>query len=206
MADIWTNSTRTINTPEGELVINGVTSPETLESLSIDLLLKAFRPAIRQKKALLEISRLAEGKVVTAQLNGELVGYVTFHPPDEFERWSEGPRQVLELGAIEVSPKVRKYGVARGMLEVAFQDTIMENYVVLATEYYWHWDLEGTGMHVWEYREMMRRLMEHVELVVKDTDEEEITSHPANMLMVRYGKSVSKGTIQDFEQLLFKQF
>jgi len=200
----WTNITPTIHTPEGEIFICGVTSPEALANINIDLSLKAFRPARKQKAALLEISRLPLGKVVTAQLNGELVGYVTFHPPDEFERWSQGPQAVIELGAIEVAPKVRKYGVARSMLEVAFQDPLLENYVVLATEYYWHWDLEGTGMHIWEYREMMRKLMEHVNLIVKDTDEEEITSHPANMLMVRYGRNVNKMTIRDFEQLLFK--
>jgi len=201
----WTNRTRTIHTSEGDILICGTTSPEILERLNVDLQLKAFRPAKKQKNALVGISRLADGKVVTAQMNGELVGYVTFHPPDEFERWSQGPRQVLELGAIEVTPKVRKYGVARNMLEIAFEDPFMEDFAVLVTEYYWHWDLEGTGMHVWEYREMMRRLMEHVHLAVKDTDEEDISSHPANMLMVRYGKNLSKSTIRDFEQLFFNE-
>ncbi|NLI91789.1 MAG: GNAT family N-acetyltransferase [Peptococcaceae bacterium] len=201
----WTNVTRTIHTPEGNLLISGTTSPQTLSMLNMDLQLKSFRPAKRQKAALMEISELTDGKVVTAQLNGDLVGYITFHPPDEFERWSQGPKKVLELGAIEVSPVVRKYGIARNMLEVAFEDPVMEDYIVLATEYYWHWDLEGTGMHIWEYREMMRRLMEHVHLVVKDTDDEEISSHPANMLMVRYGKNVSTPTIRAFEQLLFSE-
>lgn len=203
MKEDWTNTTRTIQIPEGELIILGVTPPDVLEKLSIDLMLKAFRPARRQKEALIEISKLDNGKVVTAQLNGELVGYVTFHPPDEFERWAAGPRRVLELGAIEVAPKVRQYGIARSMLKVAFEDEKMEQYIVLATEYYWHWDLEGTSLHVWEYREMMRRLMENVGMVVKDTDDEEISSHPANMLMVRYGKKISPEAIQAFESLLF---
>lgn len=201
----WTNVTRTIQIHQGDLLICGVTTAEILESLNMDLQLKAFRPAKRQKEALIEISRLKNGRVVTAQLDNSIVGYVTFHVPDEFERWSAGPSQVLELGAIEVSPMVRKYGVARSMLEVAFEDSRMEHYIVLATEYYWHWDLEGTGLQIWEYREMMRRLMEHVNLVVTDTDEEEITSHPANMLMVRYGNNISETTIKDFNKLLFSQ-
>jgi len=196
---------KTIQTQKGELLICGTTSPEVLEKLQIDFQLKSFRPAMKQKAALMEICQLQEGKLVTSQLAGELVGYVTFHPPDSFERWSIGPRQVLELGAIEVSPKVRKYGVARNMLEVAFFDTMLEDYIVLSTEYYWHWDLEGAGMNVWEYREMMRRLMEHVGLVVKDTDEEEIASHQVNMLMVRYGKKVKQCIIQEFERLLFME-
>lgn len=186
-----------------ELFICGNTSSEVLQRLTIDLQLKAFRPALRQKKALIEISQLPEGKVVTAQLDAEIVGYVTFHPPDSFERWSLGPKQVLELGAIEVAPQIRNFGVAKKMLEVAFADPQMENYIVLSTEYYWHWDFEGTNLEIWEYREVMKRIMEHVGMEVKDTDEEEIASHPANMLMVRVGANVDKAIVEDFEKLLF---
>jgi len=186
-----------------ELLICGNTTPDVLQSLAIDLQLKAFRPALRQKKALIGISQLPEGRVVTAQLDGKIVGYVTFHPPDSFERWSLGPMQVLELGAIEVAPQVRNYGVAKKMLEVAFEDPLMENYIVFSTEYYWHWDFEGTGLEIWEYREMMRKIMEHVGMEIRDTDEEEIASHPANMLMVRIGANVDKAIAEEFEKLLF---
>ncbi|AHF09727.1 MULTISPECIES: GNAT family N-acetyltransferase [Dehalobacter] len=199
----WINITCTIQTSKGELLISGVTSPDILEKLEIDQQLKAFRPAAKQKKAIVEISCLPQGKVVSAQINGELVGYITFHPPDEFERWSSGQDKVLELGAIEVSPRYRNYGVARRMLEAAFGDEKMEDYIVIATEYYWHWDLDGTNLPIWEYREMMRRLMTHTDLLIKDTDDEEITSHPANMLMVRYGKNITKKMIHNFDRLLF---
>jgi acetoin utilization protein AcuA len=74
---------------------------------------------------------------------------------------------------------------------------------VLSTEYYWHWDFEGTNLEIWEYREVMKRIMEHVGMEVKDTDEEEIASHPANMLMVRVGANVDKAIVEDFEKLLF---
>jgi len=199
----WINITRIIQTSEGELLISGVTSPDILEKLEIDQQLKAFRPAAKQKKAIVEISCLPQGKVVSAQINGKLVGYITFHPPDEFERWSSGPDNVLELGAIEVSPRYRNYGVGCRMLEVAFGDRKMEDYIVIATEYYWHWDLDGTSLPIWEYREMMRHLMAHTDLFIKETDDEEITSHPANMLMVRYGKNIPEETIHEFDRLLF---
>ncbi|UWG95777.1 GNAT family N-acetyltransferase [Dehalobacter sp. DCM] len=203
MIEEWTNITHTIHTPEGDLVISGVTSPDLLEKLSIDDGLKAFRPANKQKKALIEISQLEKGKVVTAQISGELVGYISFHPPDDFERWSQGPKNVLELGAIEVSPRYRRHGIAKEMLLAAFQDEKMEDYIVLATEYYWHWDLDN--IPIYEYREMMSRLMNHVNLVIRETDDDEITAHPANMLMVRYGKNVSQGHIEEFNDLLFQK-
>ena len=194
-----------IQIPDGDLLICKVTSPEELEEMSIDLMLKAFRPAKRQKQALIQISKLPRGKVVTAQVRGELVGYVTFHPPEELRRWSSGPEEVIELGAFEVSPRLRRNEIARKMLKAAFEDEAMERYIVLATEYYWHWDMDGTGMHIWEYREMIKRLMETVDMVLKDTDEKDISSHPVNMLMVRIGKEVSTATIKQFETMLFSQ-
>ena len=196
---------QSIQTSEGELLIQGPVSADVLSLLKMDSGLKAFRPPSRQLEALKDISQLENSRVVIAYREGILLGYVTFHPPESFERWAHGPQQILELGAIEVSPLIRRYGVARHLLEVAFLDEHMENYMVLATEYYWHWDLEGSHLHIWEYREVMRRLMAHVGMVVKDTDEEEIASHPANMLTVRYGRDVPYEAVIAFEELLFSK-
>lgn len=194
-----------IPTPDGELVIEGPVSPEVIAHYEMDEGLRAFRPPKRQKQALIEISGIPDGRIILAHLESRIMGYVTFHPPDSFERWYKGPSEVRELGAIEVSPKVRRYGVGRKLLEVAFSDPDMENFLIVATEYYWHWDLENTGLHVWEYRELMRQLMSHVGMVVKDTDDEEICAHPANMLMVRYGINLKKDCILKFEQILFQK-
>ena len=199
----WDNTTQTVQTKLGEVLIMNATPPELLADLSIDAMLQSFRPAKRQKEALVEISKLPEGKVTTAQLAGEIVGYITFHPPDRFERWSQGPDRVIELGAIEVAPKIRRLGVGQKLLRMSFKDARMEDYIVISTEYYWHWDLEDSGMHIWEYREMMRRIMESVGMVIRDTDEEEISSHPANILMARYGANVPPSIIKEFEDLLF---
>jgi len=194
-----------IKTTEGEIHIYGPASSERLKAVSIDTGLRSFRPALRQKEALVEIGNLELGRVVIAEQADEIVGYVTFHPPDSFERWSQGPKEVLELGAIEVSPRVRGHGVARGLLEVAFADEFMEDFLVVATEYFWHWDLEGTGLRVWEYRELMRQLMSHIGMVVRDTDDEEVAAHPANMLTVRYGRNLSREVIVKFEKILFQK-
>ncbi|HVJ50385.1 MAG TPA: GNAT family N-acetyltransferase [Desulfitobacterium sp.] len=194
-----------IPTSEGPILVEGPVGTELMASLEFDPGLRAFRPPKRQKEALLGIIQLEEGRVIIARLGQRLLGYVTFHRPDSFERWSKGPEQLIELGAIEVSPEFRRFGIARKMLEVSFGDSSMEDYLVVATEYYWHWDLESTGLHVWEYREMMRQLMSPVGMVIKDTDEEEIASHPANMLMVRYGSNLKLETILAFERILFER-
>lgn len=194
-----------IDTAAGKICFHGPVSSEYLSSMNINPGLRAFRPAQRQKEALVGISTLELGRVIVAELGDEIVGYVTFHPPDSFERWSGGPEEVLELGAIEVSPQVRGQGVARRLLEAAVADGFLDNYLVIATEYVWHWDLEGTGLHVWEYRELMRQLMAGIGMVVKDTDDEEVAAHPANMLTVRYGRKVALEVIVEFEKLLFQK-
>lgn len=195
--------TQTVKLPDGEIIVQGPLPSAFLKTLELDPGLRAFRPPFRQKEALIGISELNNGRIVGAYREHTLFGYVTFHPPDDFERWAQGPEQTIELGAIEIAPAVRRYGVARRLLEVAFMDPVMEKFLVVVTEYYWHWDLEQSGLQVWEYREVMRKLMAHAGMVIKDTDEEEISSHPANMLMVRYGNLIPKEAILAFEKVLF---
>lgn len=191
--------------PAGPLYLEGPVHPKHISLTEFDSGLKAFRPPHQQKKALLQIAQLEEGRVFIARLEQRVIGYVTFHKPDTFERWANGPKELIELGAIEVAPYYRQFGVAKKILEVAFMNLEMEDYLVIATEYYWHWDLDGTGLLIWEYRKVMEHLFSHIGMVIKETDEEEIISHPANMLMVRYGKNVKYTAILDFEQILFNK-
>lgn len=66
--------------------------------------LDAFRKPIEQQEALIEIASLPEGRIITAVEDGTIIGYVTFHYPDEMELWSQGGMMdLIELGAIEVS-------------------------------------------------------------------------------------------------------
>ena len=70
-------------------------------------------------------------------------------------------------------------------------------------EYYWHWDLKGTGLNVWEYRKIMEKMMGAGGLIWYATDDPEISSHPANCLMVRIGARVNQDSIQKFDQIRF---
>jgi acetoin utilization protein AcuA len=193
-----------LETDIGLLTVEGPVSTQLLREMEINSGLDAFRPASRQKEALEEIAALADGWVIAAHHQGVLVGYVTFHPAEEFERWGRANiREILELGAIEVAPGFRHFGLGKALMGVAFADVVMENFIVLSTEYYWHWDLEGTGLNIWEYQQVMTKLMQSVGMVRRDTDDQEITAHPANMLMVRVGKNVAAKPIESFEGLLF---
>ncbi|WP_419877294.1 N-acetyltransferase [Brevibacillus centrosporus] len=188
-----------------ELLIEGPISGSELASYRFDDGLKAFRIPEQQHQALIEIADLPEGRIIVAREDDLVLGYVTFLHPDPLERWSQAKLpDLLELGAIEISHLIRAGGVAKKLLEVSFADDAMEDYIIITTEYYWHWDLKGTGLDVWQYRKVMEKVMGSVGMVWMATDDPEICSHPANCLMARIGKRVPPESVEAFDGMRFQ--
>jgi acetoin utilization protein AcuA len=199
-----TYNAKQLKTPKGDLIVEGPISGATLKDYEFHKDLKAFRPPEQQHKALVEIADLLEGRILIVRDRHMIVGYVTYLYPDPLERWSEGNMEnLIELGAIEVIPKYRGCGAGKSLLEVSMMDDAFEDYITITTEYYWHWDLKGTGLNVWEYRKVMEKMMNAGGLEWYATDDPEISSHPANCLMARIGKRVSPDSIQQFDRLRF---
>lgn len=191
---------------ERTLLIEGPVHPDHLRTLSMHPDLDAFRRPDEQHVALVEIAELPEGRIILTRDGSMIVGYVTFHYPDEMERWSEGKMpDLLELGAIEVANAYRAIGLGKSMIQLAFLKEQLENMIVFTTEYYWHWDLRGSLSNVWDYRKMMEKLMKSVDMVWFATDDPEICSHPANCLMVRIGKEVPLSSVEKFDTIRFRQ-
>lgn len=189
-----------------EIIIEGPVSPEKLQELTMHAKLDAFRRPKEQLEALIEIAGLPEGRIILARDGSTIVGYVTFHYADEIERWSQGNmKDLIELGAIEVADDYRGIGFGKKMIQLAFEDDQMENVICFTTEYYWHWDLETSKLTVWEYRQMMEKLMKSVDMIWFATDDPEICSHPANCLMVRIGKQVPISSVELFDRVRFQQ-
>ncbi|WP_223066441.1 GNAT family N-acetyltransferase [Paenibacillus caui] len=194
------------STRDEPLIVEGPVDPGMLRTLRMHPSLDAFRPPPEQHEALIEIAGLPEGRIIIARHTETIVGYVTFHYPDEMERWSEENMQdLIELGAIEVADEYRKFGAGSSMLRTAFEMGQLEPYIVFTTEYYWHWDLTTSGLGVWEYRRMMEKLMKSVNMVWYATDDPEICSHPANCLMVRVGRDVPLASKEQFDRIRFHQ-
>ncbi|WP_426447301.1 GNAT family N-acetyltransferase [Paenibacillus sp. S-38] len=189
-----------------ELVLEGPVPPEQLRKYTMHPDLDAFRRPKEQFEALVEIAGLPEGRIILARHEEVIVGYVTFHYADELERWSEGGMlDLIELGAIEVANAYRGLGLGKKLIRLAFEDGQLENVITFTTEYYWHWDLESSGLTVWQYRDMMEKLMKSVDMVWFATDDPEICSHPANCLMVRIGKNVPLSSVEQFDRVRFRQ-
>lgn len=191
-------------TKHGPIIIEGPVQSEDLAKMTFHEDLTAFRNPEQQHKAVIEIAKLPEGRIIIVRDMDMIVGYCTFLHPDPLERWSQGNMEnLIELGAIEVIPKYRGTGVGKELLKVSMMDDAMEDYITITTEYYWHWDLKGTGLNVWEYRKMMEKMMMAGGLEYFATDDPEISSHPANCLMAKIGARVDNESIQQFDQLRF---
>jgi acetoin utilization protein AcuA len=193
-----------LKTPKGNIIIEGPVPASELIDLEFHEDLTAFRIPEKQHKALVEIADLPEGRIIIAREDNTIVGYVTYLYPDPLERWSQGKmEELIELGAIEVIPKYRGASVGKNLLRVSMMDDAMEDYIIITTEYYWHWDLKGTGLNVWEYRKIMEKMMNAGGLEYYATDDPEISSHPANCLMARIGKRIESDSVQSFDRLRF---
>ncbi|AYA77401.1 N-acetyltransferase [Bacillus sp. Y1] len=204
MEHIKIYNAKKLKTPHGDLIIEGPISPEALSGYEFHHDLVAFRPPAQQHQALIEIAALPEGRIIVARDRHTIVGYVTYLYPDPLERWSEGKMEdLIELGAIEVIPKYRGCSVGKNLLIVSMMDDAMEDFITITTEYYWHWDLKGTGLNVWDYRKIMEKMMNAGGLEYFATDDPEISSHPANCLMAKIGKRVPNESIEKFDRLRF---
>lgn len=187
------------------LHIEGPVAPEQLSDWSMHKDLDAFRRPHDQHEALMEIAALPEGRIIVAREEEMIVGYVTFHYPDEMARWSQGHMpDLIELGAIEVANAYRSLGIGKRMIQLAFSKRQMENVIVYTTEYYWHWDLEQSKLSIWEYRTLMEQLMKSVGMIWYATDDPDICAHPANCLMVRIGEEVPLSSEEQFDRIRFQ--
>ncbi|MFC4403634.1 GNAT family N-acetyltransferase [Gracilibacillus xinjiangensis] len=193
-----------MNTDFGTILLKGPVTPEQLDELEIYDQLDAFRPPLQQLEALKEIASLDEGRIIVALKDNNIIGYVTFLYPDPIERWSTFKmKNLIELGAIEIAKDYRGLHLGSKLIELSVRDPFMDNYIIISTEYYWHWDINETKLSVWEYRKIMEKMMNAGGLQPAPTNDPEIMSHPANCLMVRIGKNVKEEDRQLFDKLRF---
>ncbi|MBU0437988.1 N-acetyltransferase [Staphylococcus succinus] len=204
MEHIKTYQSQTYHLDEGTFVIEGPISRTKLDSMTFDEGLNAFRPPIDQFEAVKEISELDEGRIFVLHHEQHIVGYVTYHYPDPLERWSTGNlAYLIELGAIEISLPYRRLKLGSELIKISLGADEYEDYIVLTTEYYWHWDLKNSKLDVYEYKKLMQKLMGYGGLEIFATDDPEITSHPANCLMARIGSRITIEQLQSFDNIRY---
>ena len=145
-------------TKHGTVIVEGPVDAETLASYTLHEDLKAFRLPKQQHEALISIAALPEGRIIVVRQNDLVVGYVTYLYPDPLERWSDGNLEYLiELGAIEISLPYRHLHLGSKLIRLSLTADEYEDYIVLTTEYYWHWDLKNASLDVYAYKKLMQK-------------------------------------------------
>lgn len=161
--------------------------------------------ADRQHAALVTVAGLAYGRVLVAHCGPQLVAYLTFHPPEGECRWASLPRgKILELGGIEVARGYRGMGIARRLMDQAFAPPDFDDIIVYAQALTWCWDLEGTGMSMADYRQMMLRLFGVYGFKTCTTDEPNIRYDQSSVFLGRMGPKTPPALIEAFQALLIE--
>jgi len=191
------------NPQEMRIAVEGPVAAGVLTGLEMNEGLDHFRSPGRQKEALIDIARSDRGLVFVARADDEITGYVTFVHPGPYTRWGRHSR-LLQLGEVEVGRTWRRCYVASRLLRAAFSCPLLDHWIVIALEYCRHWDLSGTGLGVWEYRDMLTKLFGRAGLAVKNTDDPDIAEHPASLMMARVGGKVPHVDAVAFEALLWE--
>jgi len=196
-------------TPKGTLSIESHCTPEQLQTMELAEGMGIFwhGDAQRQKEALVNIARQPDGNVVVARTaGGTVVGFLTILRPDPNERWGrEQLPGLLELGGIEVAPAWRGLGIARKLLETAFGSGEYDDRIVFATAYSWCWDLEGLGLSISQYRQMLADIFGPFGFETYVTDDPNIRCYPGNVLAARMGPKAPLKLLRRFLDLLVER-
>lgn len=177
-------------------------APDRLARLKFSTDLDTFRPPEVQQAALAEIAGDRHGCITVALQGDEVVGYASFHPPAPPERWSEDRTgRLLELGAIEVIPRLRGRKVAERLLELSFAGGRFDDTIVLALIYVWNFDLRRVRLGALGYRRLLERLYTKAGFERFQTDDPEVLASPANALMARTGRRAGAELTAEFDRL-----
>lgn len=188
-------------TSHGPVIFTDRAVPSLVSRLDAHPQLVSFaRTPEREKQLLRTIAEDPESNLSLAHTPaGVIVAQVSIVPAEG--RWADLP-EVYEVG-IEVARDWRAAGIGPQLLKFAFERKTIERMIVLALGLSWHWDLEGEGLSVGGYRDMLARLFATVGFHEERTDDPEINHAEGNILLVRAGSLVDHDVYEEFHSRLF---
>jgi GNAT superfamily N-acetyltransferase len=149
----------------------------------------------REHQLLIGIAKRPDCRLILAYTpEGVIVAEVTLAPGDA---WWAGLEHVYE-GAVQVSSNWRRRGIARQLLSFALELDEVEDIVIFALGLSWHWDTEGLGINMFQYRKLIEQLFARYGFAEYLTSEPNITMDPANIFLARIGSRVDLQTINGF--------
>ncbi len=175
-------------------------SPEDIRSLKMNEGMGNFfenfeNPPKETKKML---SSLAKENIVCIAYNknDEIIGYLSVVSPDD-DRFDL--ENVYQIGAIEVSKKYRKKGVAMELMDL-FKSEFFDNKIVYTFCYSWHWDTPKNNKKT--YRKKLLSLLHSQNFSEKPINDINIKMDEYNIFAVRYGEKTDPELIEEFKKKL----
>jgi len=201
------HTAKQFETPHGILTVYPRCPPGSFEGLHLDSGLGTFAhysSIIQRFDVFDQIAAGQDGRVTLAVKEGRIVvGYITCSYPDSGERWSKLGRLMYELAAIEVSRNFRHLHVGQAMIGALVEDSFLDEKIMYMNGFSWHWDLDGTGLTMSEYRRVMIRLLKGFGFQEQYTNEPNIALREENLFMARIGPKVSAEDQKRFRSLRF---
>jgi acetoin utilization protein AcuA len=196
-----------IETLKGTITIYPRCAPSFFSSLKLDAGLGNFShySSIIQKLEVFEkVASAKDGRVALAlREENSVVGYLACWYPDRAERWSKLGELMYEMGAVEVSRNFRNVNIAQRMISLILADDFFEDRISYMNGFSWHWDLDGSGLTMAEYRKMMMHLLKGHGFQEYYTNEPNIALREENIFMARIGSRVSAEQQKRFRNLRF---
>ncbi len=191
----------------GQIIINPRCSPGSFRGLQLDAGLGNFphySSIIQKLETFEKIASGKDGRVALALINENIiVAYMVCWYPDATDRWSKLGGLMYEFGAIEVSRNFRKMGIAAKMVTSALRDDFFDEKISYMNGYSWHWDVDGSGLTLIQYRKMMLNFMKPFGFEEYYTNEPNIALRQENLFMARIGSKVSEEDQLRFRNLRF---
>ncbi|CAD7847682.1 MAG: hypothetical protein [Olavius algarvensis Delta 4 endosymbiont] len=197
-----------VQTDQGTITVASFYTPDDIAALSFKRSFQLhphYSPIISSKKSLIRIAAESDANVTLATTQaGDIVGFGILQYPDPDERWVRvGDRVMMELSVVEVSRAWRSGGLAKKILELALDHPIQEDKIQYMVGYSWTWDIEGSGLPIMAYRDMMIGLFAQFGFSLRQTNEPNIMMRPENMFMVKIGANISEALIRRLKQVQF---
>lgn len=196
-----------IETPIGNITICPRCAPGFFSSLKLDAGIGNFShySSIIQKFEVFErVVSAKDGRVALAVIEPDtVVGYLACWYPEAAERWSKLGDLMYEMGAVEVSRNFRHVNIAQKMISLVLADDFFEDKIAYMNGFSWHWDLDGNGLTMAQYRKMMLHLLKGHGFQEFYTNEANIALREENIFMARIGSRVSDDQRKRFRNLRF---
>jgi GNAT superfamily N-acetyltransferase len=172
-----------------------------IEELQTDRGLVAFaRRPEREHPRLLEIARHPGTSLSLAYTPaGVIVGQLTLAPVSDWWQEMDGAYEI----AIEVSSSWRRKGLAHRLLNLTLEREGIEDLIILALCFSWHWDIKEADLTHAAYRNMLIQALSHYNFIECLTTEPNISMDPFNVLLARIGIHVPlEKTLQFYQDLI----